>query len=60
MHKVKTRQKVGQLYHYIVEDELGNQEEVMSVQEYPKDTQVRIIWSKMSDEYDTPYIVKVS
>lgn len=47
------------LYKYEVEDELKNKEIVSSIQEYEVGEVVKVIWSQLSDQYNTPYLKKL-
>ncbi len=47
------------LYKYEIIDELKNKEIVSSIQKYEVGEEVRVIWSKLSDQYNTPYLKKV-
>lgn len=56
---ISTQQKVGNtLYKYEVSDENGNKQVVSSVQKYELGEEVLVIWSKLSDQYNTPYLRK--
>lgn len=64
MNKIKrlisAEQKIGNtLYRYEVIDELGNKQIVSSIQQYDIGEKVQIIWSKLSDKYNTPYLKKL-
>ena len=48
------------LYKYEIIDELKNKEIVSSIQKYEVGEEVRVIWSKLSDQYNTPYLKKVN
>lgn len=56
---ISAQQKVGNtLYRYEVTDELGNKQNVSSIQKYDIGEEVQVIWSKLSDQYNTPYLKK--
>lgn len=56
---ISTQQKVGNtLYKYEVIDEHKNLQVVSSVQKYELGEEVLVIWSKLSDQYNTPYLRK--
>lgn len=58
---ISTQQKLGNtLYRYEVVDELGNKQAVSSIQKYDVGEEVQVIWSKLSDKYNTPYLKKKS
>lgn len=57
---ISTQKKLANtLYKYEIEDELKNKEIVSSVQKYEVGEVVKVIWSKLSDQYNTPYLKKV-
>jgi hypothetical protein len=56
---ISAQKKVGNtLYRYEVTDELGNKQAVSSIQQYDIGEEVQVIWSKLSDKYNTPYLKK--
>lgn len=58
---ISAQQKVGNtLYRYEVTDELGNKQNVSSIQKFDIGEEVQVIWSKLSDQYNTPYLKKKS
>lgn len=46
------------LYRYEVIDEHKNLQIVSSIQKYELGEEVLVIWSKLSDQYNTPYLKK--
>lgn len=57
---ISTQKKLANtLYKYEIEDDLHNKEIVSSVQKYKVGEVVKVIWSKLSDQYNTPYLKKV-
>lgn len=57
---ISTEKKLANtLYKYEIIDELKNKQIVSSVQKYELDEVVRVIWSKLSDQYNTPYLKKL-
>ena len=57
---VNAQQKIGNtLYRYEVVDEMGNKQIVSSIQQYDIGEKVQVIWSKLSDKYNTPYLKKL-
>lgn len=61
VNRIISREKklANTLYKYEVIDELKNKEIVSSIQKYEVGEEVRVIWSKLSDQYNTPYLKKV-
>ena len=56
---ISTQKKLANiLYKYEIEDELKNKEIVSSIQKYEVGEEVLVIWSKLSDQYNTPYLKK--
>ncbi len=56
---ISTQKKLANiLYKYEIEDELKNKEIVSSIQKYEVGEEVLVIWSKLSDQYNTPYLRK--
>lgn len=56
---ISTEKKLANtLYKYEVIDELKNKEIVSSIQKYEVGEEVLVIWSKLSDQYNTPYLRK--
>jgi hypothetical protein len=56
---ISAQQKVGNtLYKYEVIDEHKNLQIVSSIQKYEVGEEVLVIWSKLSDQYNTPYLRK--
>lgn len=54
---ISAQQKVGNtLYKYEVIDEFKNKQVVSSIQKYDVGEEVLVIWSKLSDQYNTPYL----
>jgi len=57
---ISAQEKVGNtLYKYEVIDEHKNLQVVSSVQKYELGEEVLVIWSKLSDQYNTPYLKKL-
>ena len=57
---VSTEEKLANtLYRYEVIDEHKNKQIVGSVQKYEVGEEVQVIWSKLSDKYNTPYLKKI-
>lgn len=46
------------LYRYEVIDDFKNLQIVNSIQKYEVGEEVQVIWSKLSDQYNTPYLKK--
>lgn len=56
---ISTQEKVGNtLFKYEVIDDQKNLQVVSSVQKYELGEEVLVIWSKLSDQYNTPYLKK--
>ena len=47
------------LYKYEVIDDMKNKQIVSSIQKYEVGEPVQVIWSKLSDQYNTPYLKKI-
>lgn len=47
------------LYRYEVVDEQGNLEIVSSIQKFELGEKVQVIWTKLSDKYNTPYLRRI-
>jgi hypothetical protein len=55
----KQEKTANTLYKYEVVDEAGNKQIVASVQKYDLGERAIVIWSKLSDQYNTPYLKRV-
>ena len=56
---ISAQEKVGNtLYKYEVIDDKGNKQIICSVQKYFVGEEIYVIWSKLSDQYNTPYLRK--
>lgn len=54
---ISAQQKVGNaLYKYEVIDDYKNLQIVSSIQKFDVGEEVLVIWSKLSDQYNTPYL----
>jgi hypothetical protein len=55
----KEKKLANTLYRYEIVDDFGNLEIASSIQEYKVGDQIQLIWTKLSDKYNTPYIKKI-
>lgn len=47
------------LYKYEIIDDMKNKQIVSSIQKYEVGEPVQVIWSRLSDQYNTPYLKKI-